>query len=110
MQGLNSNLRPLEIKVESCTFDNTGIWSGFLGQPERNLESLEFRCQCWVLHFFKHDAFLHLSDVFFFYNTHEVLESSVNFVGVELVRFSDTFVQEVVSSLFGENTHLVCTD
>lgn len=56
-----------------------------------------------ILHIFENYAFLHLADIFFFNYSHQVLESVIDFVGIELVTLPHALTEEVVTALFGED-------
>jgi len=44
-----------------------------------------------ILHFLKHYTFLHLTDIFFLNNTHQMLKCVVDLIWIELIALTDTF-------------------
>jgi hypothetical protein len=56
-----------------------------------------------VLHLLQHDALLHLTNIFFFNYTHQMLECVVDLVRVKLVALANAFAQEVVATLLRED-------
>lgn len=53
-----------------------------------------------VLHLFEDNAFLHLANILLLDYSHQIFESVVNSIRVELVTFSHALAQEVVTALF----------
>jgi hypothetical protein len=53
-----------------------------------------------VLHLFEDNAFLHLANILLLDYSHQIFESVVNSIRVELVTFSHALTQEVVTVLF----------
>lgn len=56
-----------------------------------------------VLHLLQDDALLHLTNIFFFNYTHQMLECVVDLVRVKLVALANAFAEKVVATLLREN-------
>ena len=101
-------MNPLDLIVYSLvvkllTDDSAKVRSRSSSKSNRYLQLLELSMAFWFLHLLQDDALLHLSDVLFLNNTHEVLESSIDFVRIKLVTLSDTLAQEVIPPLLGQS-------
>ena len=57
---------------------------------------------CSVLHLLQNDTLLHLTNIFLFDNTHQVLEGVIDLVRVKLIALANAFAEEVVATLLRE--------
>ena len=83
--------------------DDSKVWRGLLVDSNGDLELLELEVVVGVLHLFKNDAFLHLSDVLLLNDAHQFGENVVDKVRVKLVVISHAFGEEVLTSLFAQD-------
>lgn len=70
------------------TTDNTEVGSSPFWKADWNFQFFEFVMACRILHLSQDNALLHLTDVLFFHHSHQIFESDIHLVWVELVTFA----------------------
>lgn len=90
--------------------NDTRVRSSSLAKTKRNLKLHVLFVALRVLHILEHDAFLHLTDVFFLDNTDQRLEAVNDLGRLDGVFLADTLSQEVLVSLVRELRNGVVRD
>jgi len=68
--------------------DNAKVWRSLLGESNRYLKLLELFMVGGILHLFQNNAFLHLTDILFFNDSHKVFECVIDLIRVKFVAFA----------------------